>query len=502
MEVSVILKKITCQHPSYKKKYYLTVSHIELLQMIAYHGFLTVEQMSKYYQMICNDDSKVLSRGTVDRWTAKRSGILAKTTKEHHNMYTLTPWVVKWLCEHMFLLEQDVGTRNPNMHNLLLNNAICNGIYQTWENLLASDYYREHGASLENGFALLQVVRNFNHMDRANEIIHNSQQQDRESFERAEYQQGLPAWLYGLDVRTFNRQMQFDFKDTQELVLKPDAMLKCGNKIIFVELDNRTESNYTLVDKVKTYIDYAIKHPKYLYSMELIFNDGSVRNSKVTQYKIPTRKISMIIQGLMGETMVLNGQRMPVFRAYEYAKNLRVYISPLKESWVDYNDVLLNESLTDQIKRTITGWNEQVKQYRLIVQKQAQKARSRYTRYIYPGCISKANTALRSPKIQIVLGQEHLLDTMLTLLNAVHNAQQTSISPLVIYPYRNISLNALYSTQLVDRSLRNAKTYAFHNVFLLQTDDQYDYQHPTFKLLSHAESLQNNNVPLDEKRFS
>ena len=132
MEVSVILKKITCQHPSYKKKYYLTVSHIELLQMIAYHGFLTLEQMSKYYQMICNDDSKVLSRGTVDRWTAKRSGILAKTTKEHHNMYTLTPWVVKWLREHMFLLEQDVGTRNPNMHHLLLNNAICNGIYQTW----------------------------------------------------------------------------------------------------------------------------------------------------------------------------------------------------------------------------------------------------------------------------------------------------------------------------------------------------------------------------------
>lgn len=498
----ILNQKITCQHPSYNKKYYLTVPHIELLQMIAYHGFLTLEQMNKYYQMICNDDSKGLSRATVDRWTAKRSGLLAKVTKEHHNMYSLNPWIVRWLCEHMFLLEQDVGTRNPNMHNLLLNNAICNGIYQTWTNLIASDYYREHAQSLENGFALLQVVRNYNHMERANEIIRNSQQQDPASFDRISYKQGLPAWLYGLDVRTFNRQMEFDFDDTQELELKPDTMLKCGNKIIFVELDNRTESNYTLVDKVKAYIDYAIKHPQFLYSMELIFNDGSVRNCKVTQYRIPTRKISMIIQGLMGEKMRLNGQQLPVFRAYEHAKNLRIYISPLKESWIDFNDVLLNENLIGQIKRTITTWNEQVKQYRLVVQKQAQKALSRYTRYIYPGYIIKANTTLRSPKIQIILGQEHLLDTMLTLLNAVHNAQQTSISPLIIYPYRNEALNALYSIQLVDRSLRNAKVYAFHSVFLLQTDNQYDFHKPTFKLLSHAESLQGNNVPLDEERFS
>lgn len=497
-------QKILCKHPRYNSRYTLSALHIELLQLVAYNGFLTYDQMSRYSQILTNDSSKRLSKATLSRWTAKRSGLLSKVTKEHHSMYYLNPWVVNWLCEHMFLNERDITGRSPNMHNLLLNESICTSIYKTWLELINDSYYGYHASQIENGFALIRIAANLSsHRNKANRIIQHSMKMlnDKELLDRASYQEGIPDWLYGIDIRSFNRQMEKDFEESQDIELKPDAMIKCDNRIIFIELDNRTESNHTLINKMKTYIDYAIKHPQYLYSMEFVFNDGSVRNGKITQFKIPYKKFSMLIKETMAEPMLLNGKALPTFRGYEYARNLKIYIAPLKECWVDVRDVLLNKRLDKQIHQAITSWNKNNRLYQIIVRKQSHKPKSRYLTHNYPGLFGKKNTPLRSPKMQIILGQEHLLDTLLGMLNARHIQLKRGLPFLIIYPYRNEQVHALYHQQLINHSLRDATCYQFHNPMFLQLTPNYDYRHPQFRVMSNPSSTEAKELPLDESRF-
>ena len=129
------LLKMKCTNPKADNSFYLKASHIQLFQLIAYEGFLTLQQMNRFYEMITKNHQHI-SKNTLTRWSLPKKGILSKKTKNHHNMYSLTPWMVDWMIENSFLTSNDIGNRQRNTHNLLLNESICNGIYNAWKTLI------------------------------------------------------------------------------------------------------------------------------------------------------------------------------------------------------------------------------------------------------------------------------------------------------------------------------------------------------------------------------
>lgn len=494
-----IVEKIQCRNPITENYFNLTMQHIKLFQLIAYQGFMTLQQMDKYFALINKDSKKHISKHTLSRWSASRKGMLSKATKSHHNMYSLNPWMLDWLVDNQFISDNDISKRQRNIHNLLLVESVTNGIYSAWETCMQSDYYQKVQKRLENGFALLAYVRNIKNKQAIKRIIQDNKRiSDINALKK---DNGLPRWLYGLDLRTYNRQLNITEEQAINLTLKPDALLRFKDTTVYVELDNRNESNFTLVEKIMNYINHAANHPKTKMNLLFIFNDGSLRNDRITQYKVPTSKLSSILQSTIAQQMTFKDNTLQVFKAYQLVPNFHVYLSPLKESYVDFSDILINEGLNDKCIRSLEYWSAHVHPRFHVTYELDKNSKNRYASNTAKGRLMLDNSTKKSPNIQIILGQEHLIDTSISTLIAFNKARTVHAAPFVVLPVRDNAITLSTFKRLIRRNLGTLKQFSFNTVAVIQQTPEYDYKHPMVKVLNHSLAVEQKLIPLNMSLF-
>lgn len=490
-------RRIRCVNPNTGNYFNLDLKYLQLFQIIAYQGFMTLQQMNKLYALITNDKSKYISKHTLSRWTSSKKGIFNKTMKSHHNMYRLNTWMIDWLIKNNFLEESDVSLRQRNIHNLLLVESIVNGIYYTWCTCLKSPFYQRLQSALENGFALLAVVRNIKNESTVKQIIEYNNKHNC-TFEQLSHEQGLPSWLYGLDLRSYNRQLGITSKQARSLFLKPDALLKFGNTVSYIELDNRNENNFTLIEKIMTYIEHASNHPKVKMNLLIVFNDGSLNNDRITQYKIPTTKLNAIVQATVAQQMTFKNKTIQVFKAYKKTPNLSIYLSPLGESYIDFADILLNENIITKCIRSLKYWSANLKPP-FHAKLKLSKDQSRYHRVTAEGYLLLNNSTKKTPKLQFIFGQEHKIDTAISTLIAYNKASSLHAAPIIVLPVREKAITLVMFKSLIKSDLKRIHQFNFNTIGIIQQTLDYDYSQPTVKVLNSPLAEGQNKVPFNSK---
>lgn len=490
-------QRITCTRPHTQSTFALSRTQIQLLQLTAIFGFLTAQQINRLYQMLTLND-KGFSSSTLSRWSASRKGLLTSKTKAHHNMYTLTPWTQQWLIDQSFLTPNMIGSRVRNIHNMLLNEALINGLFMTYQDIQQTP---KNSQEFFTGFGLLAYQHALSTPKSSADTILEQEAAllNAPLAESLKVTEVLPTWLYGLDLRTFNCQSNRSFQDNLQSDFRPDALISRtqDHLRIYVEFDNRTESNYDLVDKFANYIEYAQVHSSEQVNLLMIFNDGSVRNTGVTKYRPPMTKITALMRAAIVQQM--HDQRTPIFLAYEHTKNIRIFLSPLKDSWVDFRDLLIAQPLRSMCHTTITNWQKHFKQQLRLAIGANHPAR-RFQLYTYPAQFIQANTAQRGPVMRMILGQEHLLDTMITFKMAVQHNQQHPV--LVVYPQRFQAVNAILDSKAVNPYLESLAEYMFTVPAFIQVNPNYSWHQPKVQVLSNQLSTECYAVPISTKQFS
>ena len=172
----------------------------------------------------------------------------------------------------------------------------------------------------------------------------------------------LPVWFYGLDLRSYNRQLNIDYKN---LTLKPDGLICFGHHLIYLELDNLMETNQRLDDKIIAYMPHAVHYPHEQIDLCMIFNDGSIRNQRVANSHRPSHKISQIVSDMLNIRLRDNQNNNLIFmyRYYEKLSNLNIYLSPLVDCWIDISDIFQRVDLNYRDQRTETEWENQITRY-------------------------------------------------------------------------------------------------------------------------------------------
>lgn len=490
-------QRITCTRPHTQSTFILSRAQLQLLQLTAIFGFLTAQQIDRLYQILTLND-KGFSSSTLARWSAPRKGLLTSKTKAHHNMYTLTTWIQQWLIDQALLTPQMIGSRSRNIHNLLLNEAVINGLFMTYQDIHTTP---QKSHDFFTGFGMIA----YQHALLTSTNTKDTILQKEEAFFTAPLEKSLkvidyiPSWLHGLDLRTFNSQVHRSFQDNSQTDFRPDALVSRlqDHLRIYVEFDNRTETNYALVDKFANYIEYAQAHPAEQINLLMIFNDGSVRNTGITKYCPPMTKITALMRASIVQQM--HDQQTPIFLAYEHTKNLRIFLSPLKDSWVDFRDLLLAQPLHSMCHATITNWEKHFNQ-QLKLAIGANHPTRRYQLYTYPAQFIQPNTTRRGPVMRMILGQEHLLDTMITFKMAEQHQQQHPV--IVVYPQRFQVINAVLDSKAVNHYLESLVEYMFTVPAFIQVNPNYSWQQPTVKVLSSSRSTEAHTVPISTKQFS
>lgn len=490
-------QRIICMRPHTKSKFSLSRAQIQLLQLTAMFGFLSAQQIDRLYQILTLNN-KGFSSSTLARWSAPRKGILTSTTKAHHNMYTLANWAQQWLSNHSFLTAEMAGSRVRNIHNLLLNEAIINGLFMTYQDIRSSS---KGSHDFFTGFGMIAYQHALSTpINSADTLLQQENALLTAPLEESlKVTEAIPAWLHGLDLRTFNCQVGRSFQDNLQTEFQPDALISRPQEHlrIYVEFDNRTENNYTLVDKFANYIEYAQTHPSEQVNLLMVFNDGSVRNAGLTEYRPPMTKITTLSRATIVQKM--HDQQTPIFLAYEHTKNIRIFLSPLKDSWVDFRDLLIAQPLHSMCHTTITNWQKHFNQQLKLAIGTNHPTR-RYQVYTYPAQFIQANTAQRGPVVRIILGQEHLLDTMITFKMAAQHNQQHPV--LVVYPQRFQAVNAILDSKAVNPYLESLAEYMFTVPAFIQVNPNYSWHQPKVQVLSNQLSTECYAVPISTKQFS
>lgn len=110
----------------------------------------------------------------------------------------------------------------------------------------------------------------------------------------------------------------------------------------FLELDNRTETNGAIVDKIVNYVNYARNNPDDEILMEVAYADGSVPTKKYGKYSPIPKKISNFLSRFLESSIAdqETGEMYYLPTLLQHTPNLRVSISEVSESHQDPADFL------------------------------------------------------------------------------------------------------------------------------------------------------------------
>lgn len=500
---------VVCQIPNSHKTYRLTIEQLQLMVLISYHGALTYAQMNRLFALLHNNPDMQISNATLKRWCINTNGLLGKKIIQHHAMYHLNKWFIEWMHQYHILNLDDISLRKSNLHNLLLNETLINGLYYTYLNVLQDKYYHRINQQLDNGFALLAYLRNRNNKH-GNQIIEYSSIQAKKSvinrFKELQkiMHQNVPQWLYGLDMRSYNRQLNITWNKAQQLILKPDAVFRFNHHTIFFELDNRTENNYTLIDKMKNYLYHASKHPKENFNICFVFNDGSLRNQKVTHFRYPVRKISFLAQAMFIQKMHFKHQEVSLIQAYREVPNCNFFLAPLKTSWIDINDIMQVDSLNNLVMNTLRYWQKKYAHTKggISIAFDKQKTQNvKYMRNTFSGNLISNQDASVSPKIRFIFAQEHLIDTLISQWIAQYVFENQHTPVILVYPYRNQIITPNLISIIIHKKLANQRQFAFDGFAILKLDSDYHTSYPSVKLPCSIKPAEQKTVPFDYHKF-
>ncbi len=124
----------------------------------------------------------------------------------------------------------------------------------------------------------------------------------------------------------------------------PDEVITLDNNIIFIELDNRTESNQVQIDKLNNYLKYASAHPDKLVQVIFVVNDYS--NPRLSNKYIPPYiKLSNQIHAfLTGESNYLGEIKRYITEGMINTPNLEIYVSGTDEADIAVAEAIHNKS--------------------------------------------------------------------------------------------------------------------------------------------------------------
>ena len=295
------------------------------------------------------------------------------------------------------------------------------------------------------------------------------------------------------DFRSFNQQFGYTFAESKNLPFVADEMIfftrNQRKHETFLELDNRTESNQTQVQKIMNYIWYALKHQEKEISMIIAITDGSLKSRKVPNYTNLGRKVGNMTS-LFLRTYLNTDQSKRVYLGalYRQAKNLHIYITGVSEAHLDIASILLGSNyLADQLVTVRQLSSELAKHTRWNVTYTASKKVSKllqtpellfntgnqsFESILHPSTRNEYDnynlgTLRFTDKISgeiikqlLIPAQEHELGAVINTYNLL-NQRSTKLgretpTPLLIYPHRVRTATAIVLPQYT-------KQYAYNS---------------------------------------
>lgn len=291
-----------------------------------------------------------------------------------------------------------------------------------------------------------------------------------------------------LDTSSFKNQYKY-----QQYTFVADEVVSFSRngrrQEIFVEQDNRTESNNTQIQKILNYISYALEHPQRDILLMISITDGSLSSPKVPKYTNIGRKLASLSSKFLKSYLSdENGERIFLSQMYKQANNLKIVLSGVSESQIDLTQFLLGSNYSmdyyqtikkyvTEINKNSSQWNaslELSKEFSTIIhdpelatqpldklsslnENSPAKGLWRYTDTMYAspilGAIHYRNKLSRQRYNQpIIAGDEHSLDTIIQTLELVTQANRfkDTCPPVVIYPHRERPVTAITLNQYRD----------------------------------------------------
>ena len=291
-----------------------------------------------------------------------------------------------------------------------------------------------------------------------------------------------------LDTSSFKNQYKY-----QQYTFVADEVVSFSRngrrQEIFVEQDNRTESNNTQIQKILNYISYALEHPQRDILLMISITDGSLSSPKVPKYTNIGRKLASLSSKFLKSYLSdENGERIFLSQMYKQANNLKIVLSGVSESQIDLTQFLLGSNYSMDYYQTIqkyvaeinknsTQWNANLKlskEFSAIIhdpelatqpldklsglnENSPAKGLWRYTDTMYAspilGTIHYRNKLSRQRYNQpVIIGDEHSLDTVIQTLELVNRASaiKDTCPPVVIYPHRERPVTAITLNQYRD----------------------------------------------------
>lgn len=292
---------------------------------------------------------------------------------------------------------------------------------------------------------------------------------------------------------SFNHQFGNQYGQDNELPFVADAMISFthhGRKQkLFVELDNRTETNATQVQKILNYTWFALTHPDIDIEMLIVTTDGALRSRRLNHYTNVNRRLCNLAAKASETVVNAQGHRVLLTDLYRQATNLKVTLTGVSEAHVDIAQFLLGSNYLpvyrDEIKRFTkevnnhSDWNATFTPSSKLKAVMSSQDLNRGTsinslshaplrphckgilRYVDPsisitdqnwGWITFkhkwANASYRQP---VLFGQEHELDTIFSIAELCQQAKQAHRKldesmnnyPIVFYPTRERILSSL-----------------------------------------------------------
>lgn len=299
------------------------------------------------------------------------------------------------------------------------------------------------------------------------------------------------------DFRTFNKQLGNQFGESREFPFESDMMVSfIRNKRrqeLFIELDNRTESNQIQIQKVINYIWYARHHPDKDIQMIISITDGSLpMPPKFLTYSNVSRKLGSLTSAMIKAYFHdRNGEKIYLYKAYMNTPNLTIKVSGVSETGVDVAEFLLGSNpfkqqystLQSLIKRFESSGHYKCKLSVNPVYKECINS-SIYMHYDYNlGCTDSTqfgySHAIKNPRIgsleintllthqkdtvPIIFGSEHSLDTVITQLQLSSSATQ----PIVIFPPRERLLTSIVLSEFKN-AFNWSSNYSTKNPIFIQ----------------------------------
>lgn len=291
-----------------------------------------------------------------------------------------------------------------------------------------------------------------------------------------------------LDTSSFKNQYKY-----QQYTFVADEVVSFSRngrrQEIFVEQDNRTESNNTQIQKILNYISYALEHPQRDILLMISITDGSLSSPKVPKYTNIGRKLASLSSKFLKSYLTdENGERVFLSQMYKQANNLKIVLSGVSESQIDLTQFLLGSNYSmdyyqtikkyvTEINKSSSQWNaslELSKEFSTIIhdpelatqsldklsvfnENSPAKGLWRYTDTMYAspilGTIHYRNKLSRQRYNQpVIIGDEHSLDTVIQTLELVNRANtvKDTCPPVVVYPHRERPVTAITLNQYRD----------------------------------------------------